>query len=447
MQETDFLSRDLWKEARDKSAAYRDNIFIRVIAWIIRLFFPGKQVMGFGTAESLMMVDLNKYRPNVNVELLIDQGVRLFGLRVIGPTQWIYGNWKYEVDCTFVPYHERIRRYAKEKGVKVWILGYGVHNAWMNEEGNYLGLDPQVTMLKEATRNHECDLYCWDDEVGECWKNGQNTIITPTNLVKSISICMEQTLKEMERNSDGSYKIPVHYSANWFMKKYAWAQYQSWLDNAGADPQNRRFLTWRAWLPVVYSEVFQAIRALFDKVFTPTGIQENNYLKMGSEPCADLWQLTFTAKGPWEPNLGCDASISYGLSTTLTQFAQNANLPLVEPDVTPPLPPAGLLASLSGYSVFLTWTACADAAKYKVYRDDGLLGETTTPAFTDQGTIPGASYTYCVTALDQAGNESGPSNVVLVKIPEGTGNPPELEARVRELETWKAAVTAFFAGK
>lgn len=336
-----FAERDLWAEARGYTAQQKPGLLMTILIWLISLIRPPTPItrMRFGTGESLLMVDLNKYRPGANVELLIDQGVRLFGLRVVGPRRWVFGDWQDEVDATFVPYYERIRAYAKQKGVVVWILGYGVHNAWSNEDNDYNGIDPQLKLLKEATRNHLCDLYAWDDEVGTCWKNGAETPITANNLVRSISLLMEQTLVEMERHPGGAFKIPVHYSANWFMKRYAPLQYQTWLDNAARDPAQRRFLTWRAWLPQVFSEAFATIRELFNKLVTPTGVQENAYLRMGSEPAADLWQCTFTAKGPWEAQLGIDASISYGQSAGWLDFARNANLPITIPQPPPDVPP------------------------------------------------------------------------------------------------------------
>lgn len=344
-----FAQRDLWQESRKKSAAYQSTWWILLLSAIWRVLFPKKRLPMFGTSARAMAVDLNKYRPDVNVELLIDQGVRVFMLRVGGPTRWVYGAWAYEVDVTFVPYYERIRKYAKEKGAKVIIIGYGVHNAWANEVNNYQGLDPQVRWLKEATRNHICDQYSWDDEVGECWKDGKETTITGVNLVKSISICMDQTFLEFEKHPTGLPKIPVHYSANWFMKKYAALQYQAWLDNNNRDTGARRFMTWRAWLPTVFSVTFLLISELFDKLLTPTGIQENAYLRMGSELAADWWQFTFTAMGPWcgpQSKGGIDASVSYGPSATLVQYFQNANIPFgTEPPQDPPKdPPVGDIA-------------------------------------------------------------------------------------------------------
>jgi hypothetical protein len=361
MNET--IERDLWKEARDQSSKYTGSIFLHILVAVLKFLFPKRfqalTVKTFGAGQSLLCVDLNKYRPDVNVEMLIDQGVRMFMLRVIGPTRWVYGAWNYETDITFVTYYQRIRAYATQKGVKVWIMGYGVHNPWANEQSNYTGPDPQVHLLKEATRNHICDLYSWDDEVATCWKDGKETTCTAVNLVKSISICMEQTFLEMERNADGSRKMPVHYSANWYMKKYAPKEYQAWLDNTNRDVETRHFLTWRAWLPTVFSQAFALISELFDKVISPTGIQENSFLRMGSELAADLWQCTFSAIGPWcadtnkdgKPE-GIDASISYGPSATIQQFAYNANLSLAtEPEEPedPENPPVGLYLTTADF--------------------------------------------------------------------------------------------------
>lgn len=350
----DYKARDLWYESRQKSREYKGEWLVRLISFILRLLFPKRYksltATYFGTDQSVLCVDLNKYRPDVNVEMLIDQGIRVFMLRVGGPTQWIYANWKYEVDATFVPYYNRIREYAKLKNIKVWIIGYGVHNPWSNEEGNYIGKDPQVTWLKEATRNQICDLYCWDDEVGECWKDSRNTTITGVNLVKSVSRCIQQTWDEFERHSNGLQKPVLHYSAAWFINKYAKADYTNWLDNSNKSVDTRILMTWRAWLPTVFTETFSLITLLFDKAISPTGIQENSYLKTGSGLSADFWQLSFTAKGPWcgpKSASGIDASISYGPSNTLTKFIYNANLPVTEPEPEEPDDP-GTIEELTG---------------------------------------------------------------------------------------------------
>jgi hypothetical protein len=420
-------TRDLWWEARQENQNYRGSWLINMLSKIGRVVVkPPSLMQRFGTLESVMAVDLNSYRQNVNVELLIDQGVRVFMLRVTCPGRWEYGNWQYFVDSTFTGYHKRIRDYAKAKGIAVWIVGYGVHNPWSNEESGYNGLDPQVTMLKEATRNHQCDIYCWDDEVAECWKNGGNTVMTPTNLVKSVSICMEQTFNEFERNIDGTHKMVMHYSANWYMKKYASSGYTVWLDNANKDVNSRHVLTWRAWVPTVFSTGFDLIRTFFDQWIVPTGIQENSYLRLGSNLAADFWQGSFTAMGPWCPKktdgtyqFGIDASISYGPSATLAEFIYNSNLTQVTTDTTPPSAPGPVTAKYVAPSVTVTWSAASDNVAVEGYylkRNGTVLSTLAVLSFTDSGVTPGQSYTYEVTAFDKAGN-AGPAVSVSITIP------------------------------
>jgi dipeptidyl aminopeptidase/acylaminoacyl peptidase len=86
-------------------------------------------------------------------------------------------------------------------------------------------------------------------------------------------------------------------------------------------------------------------------------------------------------------------------------------------DVTPPAPPQGLTATASGPAVSLAWSANIepDLGGYNIYKKveqawnklNGALVTSTT--YTDPN-LPNGTYTYRVTAIDQIGNESGPSN-------------------------------------
>jgi len=102
-------------------------------------------------------------------------------------------------------------------------------------------------------------------------------------------------------------------------------------------------------------------------------------------------------------------------------------------DIFPPAPPLDLVAvyvpaaGASPAAVELSWAISPepDAAGYNVYR----TGEgqekpqrvtptlLPTPAFRDTPVVPGAEYTYAVTAVDRAGNESQPSKSVVIRIP------------------------------
>jgi uncharacterized protein len=96
-------------------------------------------------------------------------------------------------------------------------------------------------------------------------------------------------------------------------------------------------------------------------------------------------------------------------------------------DVTPPAPPANLVAVPSQGTVRLSWTPGADAdlGGYVVYRATGdgpfaRVGSIRAPGttFTDRDVPPG-TYRYAVTAQDTSvrANESAPSNEVSVTVP------------------------------
>lgn len=83
----------------------------------------------------------------------------------------------------------------------------------------------------------------------------------------------------------------------------------------------------------------------------------------------------------------------------------------VDPDTTAPAAPAGLAATGGTRQVVLDWADNAepDLAGYRVYRNGVQIASPTGSAFTDTGLADGATYTYEVTAVDNAGNESARS--------------------------------------
>jgi len=81
-------------------------------------------------------------------------------------------------------------------------------------------------------------------------------------------------------------------------------------------------------------------------------------------------------------------------------------------DEFPPAVPTGLVTISGTRSVELVWDRVADSdlAGYRVYRNgvkvaDGLQ----TPSYSDKDVVAGGKYSYQVSAVDQAGNESGKS--------------------------------------
>lgn len=96
-------------------------------------------------------------------------------------------------------------------------------------------------------------------------------------------------------------------------------------------------------------------------------------------------------------------------------------------DATPPSPPANLEAQLNGIYVELNWQQNTeeDLGGYNVYRSTASGGgyvkvngsPVTQSAFVDTGAPGGQTVCYVVTAVDTAGNESGPSNEARVTTP------------------------------
>jgi chitodextrinase len=83
------------------------------------------------------------------------------------------------------------------------------------------------------------------------------------------------------------------------------------------------------------------------------------------------------------------------------------------PDTTPPSAPASLTATaVSSSQINLSWPASTDdvgVTGYKVLRGGFQIATTAAPSFSDTGLSPSTTYTYAVTAIDQAGNTSAPS--------------------------------------
>ncbi len=83
-----------------------------------------------------------------------------------------------------------------------------------------------------------------------------------------------------------------------------------------------------------------------------------------------------------------------------------------------PSAPTGLTAYAKSGKVGLQWNAADGAASYNIYRGDTgeiPIGSSTTTTYIDYNVVDGTTYTYRVTALDSAGNESLKSELVSAK--------------------------------
>ena len=120
------------------------------------------------------------------------------------------------------------------------------------------------------------------------------------------------------------------------------------------------------------------------------------------------------------PVTGLNNGTSYQFTVTALDAAGNVSpvsntLSLTPSDMTAPLP--ALLDGTAGNGqASLTWTGPADAAEWRIYRDGSLI--TTVPAATTAysatGLTNGTAYEFLVTGVDAVGNESIPSNAVVL---------------------------------
>ncbi len=94
-------------------------------------------------------------------------------------------------------------------------------------------------------------------------------------------------------------------------------------------------------------------------------------------------------------------------------------------DRFPPATPVGLQAAPGPASVELIWERNSepDMKGYRVYRSAGggpwiaIASDLENPAYSDRAIQPGSRFAYRVTAVDQNGNESAPSETLEVTIP------------------------------
>ncbi len=100
-----------------------------------------------------------------------------------------------------------------------------------------------------------------------------------------------------------------------------------------------------------------------------------------------------------------------------------------EVDWTPPPPPETLWSVTGDHTVYLFWTPVSspDLAGYTVYRSTSLygyyepIGFTEVPAFVDEGLTNGVTYYYSVASVDYSGNESSPSEWIVMDTPRPEG--------------------------
>jgi fibronectin type 3 domain-containing protein len=103
----------------------------------------------------------------------------------------------------------------------------------------------------------------------------------------------------------------------------------------------------------------------------------------------------------------------------------SAPITITPHDTFAPAPPSGIRAIAAPQSVELTWerNTEADLAGYRLYRATGdgafekLKDLVQVPAYSDKKVDTGKTYRYQISAVDQAGNESGRSAAITVVTP------------------------------
>jgi chitodextrinase len=122
---------------------------------------------------------------------------------------------------------------------------------------------------------------------------------------------------------------------------------------------------------------------------------------------------------------GLVPNTTYAFSITAKDGSDNessasnvVNVTTEAPDTTAPSEPTSLTASaVTASSANLSWTASTDnvgVTSYEVLRDGAVIGTSTNTSFVATGLSPETQYDFVVTAKDDVGNTSAPSNTVTI---------------------------------
>jgi hypothetical protein len=82
-----------------------------------------------------------------------------------------------------------------------------------------------------------------------------------------------------------------------------------------------------------------------------------------------------------------------------------------------PATPAGLTGTRNISIVSLTWGSSLNANSYNIYRNNIIIGSSSTNSFVDANPDISTFYVYSVTAVNTAGNESAKSNTYYPDVP------------------------------
>lgn len=327
---SNFKTRDLWWEARQKSAKrYKGLVELSIAVSVSlrgratkRVFNPSAIAQ---RPDVVLMPDLNKYRIR-DLKPYIDFGCKAFMFRMGGPGQWVDGDWKYTLDPTFRDYITQAYKY----GVIDQTIGYIVHNPFEYWTENSVSHETVHTQLVDewTQGGFMPKAFCYDHEVGTCYRStGAPVTVTVPNLITSLATNTDNTYKKFKRT------VSI-YSANWFMRNFGWTEHDTYFHNVNlpttvGGPGTQRPLM-EAWYSKILSKIYPDITTLYNEMTVPTPEQVGAYLYCGYQ--ADSWQFTDRLKVGTD-SIGVDCSISLG---NPEQFYYTFGL--VQPGVTPPVP-------------------------------------------------------------------------------------------------------------
>lgn len=339
---TDY-NRDLWYEARK---SHQPNRVLELARNVIQSL-PGRPArqtfaaLNLGRENAAIAVDLNKYRDKRNIKAFIDMGVDIFILRIGGPGRWYDGDWQYTQDATYRPYLEQCDKY----GVLNRTIGYIVHNPFESWSINgATGETIHTELIDDWTSGgYMPQAFCYDHEVGKCWRGSAEITVTNTNVVRSLAENTQNTWTKFRR-------MVGIYTARWFLNTYGPVEHQTYFDNinkpeSAGGPGKQRPM-WYAWYPSTFTKTYGNAQDALTDLLVPSGEQTGKFLQMGSYSLADLWQFTDRLKlsgvmlDGSADTTGVDASVSLGsLSEVCAAFGLGITTP--PPPVDPPDPPTG----------------------------------------------------------------------------------------------------------
>jgi chitodextrinase len=150
---------------------------------------------------------------------------------------------------------------------------------------------------------------------------------------------------------------------------------------------------------------------------------------------------------------GHEAATAYSYTVSAVDAAGNistasapASATTAAPDTSPPSQPTGLTATaVSGSQINLSWTASTDnvgVTGYRVFRNAVQVASPTTTTYNDTGLASSTTYTYTVSAVDAAGNNSATSAAATATTPQVTTPPAFVQVIAATPQTNQSVVTA-----